>query len=129
MQAGALYECEGDAQQCGKKTGNVALSSADWAFSTYRETNTSYELTMTSSLQTNRWSELSIITSMEEGKPEVKFDVRITNYTWVSTNPNATLVLSFSQGRKQDDVNGTTTGVPTSTYFQIVPTATTDSGM
>lgn len=130
VQAGALYECEGNAEQCGKKTGNVALSSADWTFSTYRETNTSYELTMTSSLVTNRWSELSIVTYLEEGKPEVKFDVKITNYSWVSTNPNATLVFVFSQGPMQNSTtNDTSSGVPTSTYFRIVPTATTDSGM
>jgi hypothetical protein len=104
LQTHALYECAGgtevDPEKCHKK-GNLALSSLDWQFDIedLDNNNDTAEFSMSAVLKTDRFSELTFRNRMSRkaGQNQFKFDIIIGNYSWVSDDPDARLVVVFSQ--------------------------------
>lgn len=97
VQLSSLYEREGDT-----KTGNIALSSLSWEFTTPSESDGVVTFDIASGPIDNRFSSLTFRNYLsKEGndtfpKNGVKFDVIIRDYEWSSSSSDANLVLEFT---------------------------------
>jgi len=121
-----LYECIGGGGAVPSKSStpncqkygpsNLALPSLSWSFSDVQESNGVLGFNITVTSTESRFDFFQLRNHVRKNAShELKFDVVIQGYNWVSSNPDARLALLFILN-----------GEESAEYWEVAPTASSD---